>query len=196
VTFLDALRGDTDYEWFDGRRDELIREALAETAEALEDRFESPDPAHWLEPVHKSRFRPLGGTQVEAMDMRNRATYNQVLDADGWQSDDEATWQATAGDVIPPGNSGLITADELVQAQAGQGEPDRLTNQLDLYINNEYRPHPVSRTQVEQVAVESTTVRTVSRPSPRNVTLSSDVSPERLSGLREGLETPEGFADD
>jgi penicillin amidase len=196
VTFIDALRGDTDYEWFGGERDELIREVLAEAADALETEFDSDDPADWLLPTHKSRFLPLGGTQQEEMDMRNRASYNQVLDVDGWQADDEATWQAAAGDVFPPGNNGVITADELAQAQATGEEPDRLTDQLDLYTTNEYKPHPATREQVEQVAVEATTVRTVSRPSPRSVSPSSDVSPEALSDLGEALDAPEEFAED
>jgi penicillin amidase len=196
VTFIDALRGDTDFEWFGGERDELIREALAEAAEALTEDFGSDDPADWLLETHKSRFLSLGGSQQSEMDMRNRASYNQLLDVDGWQADDEAVWQDAAGDVFPPGNNGVITADELAQMQATGEEPDRLTDQLGLYTDNEYKPHPATREQVEAVAVETTTVRTVSRPSPRAVTPSSDVSPESLSNLGEALDVPDEFAED
>lgn len=160
VTFVDALRGETDYDWFDGRRDELIHEALRAAAASLEERFESTDPEDWLEPTHKSRFLSLGASQQEEIDMRNRASYNQALDAADWRASDEATWQAAASDVLPPGNDGVITSAELATVQATGEEPDRLTNQLDLYINNVYKPHPVTREQVEQVAVQRDTIRT------------------------------------
>lgn len=183
VTFRDALAGETVHDWFGGDRDEVLREALAETAAALTERFGSDDPADWLEPTHESRFRSLGGAQPTSFDMRNRSSYNQALDADGWLSSDEATWTAAAGDVLPPGNSGLLTADELVRAQVTGSDPDRLTNQLDLYIENEYKPHPATRTQVEQVATGRTTLRTVDRTPSGPVAPSADVSIEAVAGL-------------
>jgi len=177
VTFVDALAGDTAHDWFGGRpaRDAAIESALAAAAEALSERFDSDDPADWLAPTHKSRFVPLGATQGVAIDMRNRASYNQALDVDGWLSDDEGTWQDAAGDVMPPSNDGVITADELAQTGATGEEPDRLTDQLDLYVNNEYKPHPATRAQVEQVAVERTTLQAVPREP--------DGTPEAPSGV-------------
>jgi hypothetical protein len=176
VTFLDALRGETDYDWFDGDRDGLIREALEAAADDLADRLGSDDPGDWLEPTHKSRFLPLGATQQEAIDMCNRASYNQALDTADCGASDEATWQDAAGDVMPPGNDGVITVDELARAQATGEEPDRLTNQLDLYVNNVYKPHPATREQVEQVAVERQTLQAVPRSPDGPVEASGDVS--------------------
>lgn len=190
VTFLDALRGETAYDWFGGDRDEVIRAALAETATALEERFDSADPADWLEPTHKSRFRSLGASGQTTMDMRNRASYNQVLDADGWLADDEATWQASARDVFPPGNNGVLTAAELAQLQATGAEPDRLTDQLGLYTSNEYKPHPATRTQVEAEAVETLSIRAVGPAGITDVEPPSGPPVDALSGMLEGLENP------
>jgi len=190
VTFIDALRGDTAYDWFDGRRDELIREALATTADALSERFETDDPSEWLEPTHKSRFLSLGASQRTEMDMRNRASYNQVLDADGWQSDDEPTWTATARDVFPPGNNGVITPAELAEQQATGEEPDRLTDQQELYENNEYKPHPVTRTQVEATTVSRQTIRAAGPAGADGVAAPEGVPSDALARLGEPLEDP------
>jgi penicillin amidase len=184
VTFVDSLRGDTEYDWFEGRRRELIESALRDAADALEERFGTNDVEQWLEPTHKSTFLPLGGTQPEEMDMRNRASYNQALDVDGWRDGDADTWQAAAGDVLPPGNDGVITAAELAQAQATGEEPVHLTDQLELYVTNEYKPHPTTREQVEQVAVERTTIRAVPA-SPTAVEPSGDVSGTVFDGMAE-----------
>jgi hypothetical protein len=190
VTFIDALRGDTAYNWFDGRRDELIREALAEAADALTERFETDDPSEWLEPTHKSRFLSLGASQQTAMDMRNRASYNQVMDADGWQSDDEATWTTAARDVFPPGNNGVITPAELAEQQATGEEPDRLTDQQELYENNEYKPHPVTRTQVEATTVSQQTIRAAGPAGVDGVAAPEGVPSDALARLGEPLEDP------
>ena len=185
VTFVDALRGDTDHDWFDGRRDELIREALEAAASDLEERFagdefddvsDPTDPGEWLEPTHKSRFLPLGATQEEAIDMRNRASYNQALDVAGWTASEASTWREAAGDVMPPANDGVITVDELLEAQATGEEPDRLTDQLDLYVDNEYKPHPATREQVEQVATERFTLQALRRSPDDAVAPSGEVS--------------------
>ena len=196
VTFVDALRGDTEYDWFDGRRDELIRAALAGAADALSERFGTDDPSEWLEPTHKSRFLSLGAAQRTRMDMRNRASYNQVLDADGWQADDEATWQAAAGDVMPPGNDGVITPAELAEQQTTGEEPDRLTDQQELYEKNEYKPHPVTGRQVEAVAVSRQTIRTTGPAGTGGVTTPEGVPAESLEALGDVLENPFADADE
>jgi len=196
VTFIDALRGETAHDWFDGDRDGLIRAVLAEAATALEERFDSADPGDWLEPTHKSRFLSLGASRQSAMDMRNRASYNQLLDADGWQADDEATWTAAAGDVLPPGNDGVVTADELARLQATDEEPARLTDQLNLYTDNEYKPHPVTRTQVEAVATEATTLRAAGPSSIGPADPPSGVPTGALEALGEALENPFEGTDD
>ena len=130
------------------------------------------------------------------MDMRNRASYNQLLDADGWQADDENTWQAVAGDVMPPGNNGVITGPELAASQAGGDEPARLTDQFGLYTENEYKPHPATRTQVEDVAVEATTIRAVGPSSTGPAEPPSGVPTDSLEALGEALDDPFETADD
>ncbi|PSQ36837.1 hypothetical protein BRD11_00890 [Halobacteriales archaeon SW_12_69_24] len=197
VTFVDALRGDTAYDWFDGRRDDLIREALAETADALTERFGTDDPSAWLEPTHKSRFLSLGASQQTQMDMRNRASYNQVLDAGGWQSDDEATWTAVARDVFPPGNNGVITPAELAEQQATGEEPDRLTDQQELYETNRYKAHPVTRKQVEATTVSQKTLVAAGPAGTDGVAAPEGVPTAALEGLGEPLSDPfEAAADE
>ena len=121
---------------------------------------------------------------------------SQLLDADGWQADDEDTWQAVAGDVMPPGNNGVITGPELAASQAGGEEPARLTDQFDLYTENEYKPHPATRKQVEDVAVEATTIRAVGPSSTGGTELPSGVPADALEALGDVLEDPFAAADD
>ena len=190
ITFVDALRGETSYDWFDGQRDELVRAALVETASALEERFGGADPGDWLEPTHESRFLSLGASARTEMDMRNRASYNQLLDVADWTADDGATWTAGARDVMPPGNDGLLTAADIARLQATGEEPDRLTDQQGLYVDNEYKPHPATRRQVEAVAVESRTLRTAGIGATGPADPPTGVPADALEALGEALENP------
>jgi penicillin amidase len=172
----DALHLRTEYDWFRGatsdegpgrgrgrgrgrgegrgtrarRRDRVVRAALADARDELVDRFGTVDPSTWQLPRYSSTFSALGATPTEAIPMSNRASYMQAIAAgEGLDG---------AGDALPPGNSGHVNAAELVAAQAGRG-PEHLTDQLELYANYEYKPHPHTREEVAETAVESTTVR-------------------------------------
>ena len=190
MTFVDALRGETSYDWFDGQRDDLVRAALTEAASTLEERFDGADPGDWLEPTHKSRFLSLGASARTEMDMRNRASYNQLLDVADWTADDEATWTAAARDVMPPGNDGLLTAADIARLQATGEEPDRLTDQQGLYVDNDYKPHPATRRQVEAVTVEATTIRTAGVGATGPADPPTGVPADALKTLGEALENP------
>ncbi|WP_254831079.1 penicillin acylase family protein [Haloglomus salinum] len=171
VTFIDALAGETEHDWFatasnDGlatfdpeRRDEVIRGALREVKAELREEYGS-DPADWRDAILESKFLSIGASNQTVIDIQNRSSYNQAIDMGFALSDDTQTWQDNAQDVLPPGQSGHQNAQELAQTQATGEEPERLHDQLEFYVNNgEYKPHPHTRTQVEDVAVESTTVR-------------------------------------
>lgn len=176
VTFLDALAGETTYDWLgaseqtDGRRadsngraarDEVVRGAMRAAADTLTERFGSETPSEWLRPEHKSKFTVIGAVQGEAIDMVNRATYQHAVAAGDGFGERGADIAAVSGDALPPSNSGHVTADELAgYASGARGEPDRVDDQLDLYANFDYKPHPFTREQVESLAVARTTLRT------------------------------------
>jgi acyl-homoserine lactone acylase PvdQ len=186
VTFNDVLHGDTDHDWLDGPLEAVVREALADAADALEAEYDTADPSEWLKTVHESVFRSVGATRTTTMDMRNRASYNQAISIGLAQSDDPTVWQANAGDVLPPANSGLITGPELVRSTAGGEDPARVTDQQELYVTNRYKPHPVTRAQVEAVATESETIqaRAVTLDGP--VAVDDDVPDDRVLHLYRG----------
>ncbi|WP_255149602.1 penicillin acylase family protein [Halorarius halobius] len=168
VTFLDALDGDTSYEWFDEPRERAIRNAMLLAADTLSERFDSDDPADWTRPEHKSRFRVIGAVQGEAIDMVNRATYQHAVAIGEGLDETGRAIADVSGDALPPSNSGHVSADELVGFLSGQqNEPDRVDEQLELYANFDYKPHPITREQVESVAVETTTLRAI--PALENV---------------------------
>jgi acyl-homoserine lactone acylase PvdQ len=199
VTFYDALRGETVYDWFDDVRtdttesaDDLVERALVRTAGELEAEFGTPDPEEWLMEVHESKFLSIGATPRTTIDMRNRSSYNQAIEIERAQkepseaalaSEEVGEWATYAGDVLPPGNSGQLTAAELARGQATGEYPDRLTDQLALYVNNVYKPHPVTRRQVEDVADTTETIRTTpERPDAPLVPIGSP-PPEVLAQL-------------
>lgn len=192
VTLYDALRGETTHDWMDDvttagseSRDQVVRTALSRAATALEERFDTGDPNGWHQPVHTSKFRPLGATETEEMDMRNRASYNQAIEIDRAQRSPNAgtDWERYAGDVMPPSNSGQITATEFTQAQATGREPERLHDQLELYVYNQYKPHPVTREQVEAVTTSRQTLRTTHSSLDSTVELSGDVPLDSVAHL-------------
>lgn len=163
VTFLDALAGDTTHGWFADAtetgltapdadtRDAVIREALRATAKALAKRFESPEPADWRGEVHDSDFIILGATNPLSIPIMNRASYNQAIDL--------GAGIEGSRDVLPPANTGHVDAVEAARIQATGEEPDRLTDQLELYLDNVYKPHPHIRDHVEEAAVDTQTIR-------------------------------------
>ncbi|WP_255195930.1 penicillin acylase family protein [Halorarius litoreus] len=168
VTFIDALNGETDYDWFGGSNRTSIREAMQAAADTLTERFDSPNPADWTRPEHKSVFTVIGAVQGEAIDMVNRSTYQHaVAIGEGLDVTGEAL-AAVSGDALPPSNSGHVSADELAGFLSGQmDEPERVDDQLELYASFDYKPHPITREQVASVAVSTQTLQTT--PVAQNV---------------------------
>lgn len=172
VTFIDALRGDTTHDWFadvsdEGGlrepdpevRDAVIREALRRVKFELEDEY-GDDPADWADPGHTTKFLSLGLSNATEIHIQSRSTYNQAIDVGKFNDGDPEVWQANCQDVVPPSNSGQLNAAEGAQVIAQGNEPDRLNDQLEIYAENRsYKPHPHTREQVDQVAVETTTIR-------------------------------------
>jgi acyl-homoserine lactone acylase PvdQ len=151
ATFVDALEGKTSYDWLDDDRDAVIRASLREAAAALEDRFDSPNPAEWTRKPHQSTFFTIGQVTGSEIDMVNRGTWIQVL----------AMGQGLDGakGVIPPSNDGHVNTADLVNGRLLDGdEPDRLTNQLELYRNFEYKPFPLMESEVDSVSVDDETL--------------------------------------
>jgi len=120
--------------------------------------------------------------------MSNRASYMQAITAgDG---------MAGAGDVLPPGNSGHVNVPELAASQAGRG-PEGLTDQLELYANYDYKPHPHAPEEVAAVAVKSRMIRATTPSITGPVEPVRDLPADGLSPLLE-LQTasePDGVTD-
>jgi penicillin amidase len=160
VTLVAAIDGDTEYRWFGSPGDdadgstqsEVIRKAMQRAADTLEERYGSPDPADWLLENRQSEFSPLGAANADRVPMTNRSSFPQsYVVGEGLEN----------GASLPPSNSGHQNVVELLGTLAGN-EPDRLTNQLDLYENFEYKPLPLAREGVEERATAQETLRTQS----------------------------------
>jgi penicillin amidase len=167
TTLVDALFGRTTHDWFvdmaehdlgDGidsrnqRQRFVLRRALQRAATTLENRYGSADPADWLLEVRQCTFRSLGASLQSSIEMINRASYNQSI----------AMGEGLDGSkhVLPPSNTGHLSFWEVLSTRISGDEPDRLTDQLGEYVNFEYIPHPYTREQVEQLAVEEQTLQT------------------------------------
>lgn len=161
TTLVDALAGRTAHDWFvdvaerdliDGsdnwkqRQQFVLQQALQRAATTLENRYDSADPADWKLEVRQCTFRSLGASLQTSIEMINRASYNQAI----------AMGEGLDGSkhVLPPSNTGHLSFWEVLSTRFSDDEPDRLTDQLDEYVNFEYIPHPYTREQVEQLAVE------------------------------------------
>ena len=145
---IDALEGRSRYPWLGetrAQRHEALRESLSAAADRLSERFDSDEPSDWRRDVHKSEFFPLGGAALDTITISNRSSYQQsVAIGQG------AGAERDAGEsVLPPSNTAHLDIWELVETQLGE-EPDRLTDQLDIYAQFDYKPNPVTREAVEQ----------------------------------------------
>ena len=154
LPLVDALEGTTDHQWLppaesqhETRRLAVCRAALRRAGQELEERFESPDPSEWRLAARESEFTPLGAGASSAVPMSNRATYQQAIAMRESGAD--------AGSVLPPSNTGQLRFGELLGVQLLDTEPDRLTDQLELYAEFGYKPHPVTREEVERHATDS-----------------------------------------
>jgi hypothetical protein len=130
---------------------------MTRAAETLTEQFGMSDPTLWRLPVRTTKFRNLSASKSEEIPMVDRGSMNFVVALDEGLSGSKI--------VNPPGNSGHFSVDEFAQLRASGDEPERLTDQLSLYKNFEYKPLPITREQVEQVAEERDVLRSVSDSS-------------------------------
>lgn len=194
VTLAAAIDGETDHDWFGPpdadrgsrrqRRDAVIREAMGRAAETLEARYGSSDPADWLLENRQSEFSPLGAATPSRVPMTNRSSFPQsTVVGEGLSN----------GATLPPSNSGHQNAVELLGTLSGD-EPDRLTDQLDLYANYEYKPLALARPNVETRSVERTTARTQGETLSEAAAPATDLAIKLLSvpggGLRAVRDVP------
>ncbi len=150
---LRMLQGNTNHDWCDdidtaeaeSCQDQII-EGLIVVQDDLSDKFGSGIVGTWLEPVHTSKFLPLGAYAADERPMVNRGSYVQMV---------SMAEPARSVNVLPPGNSGLITSAELAIAVGGGGEPERLTGELDLYWTNQYKPFPLTEAEVDAIMTVS-----------------------------------------
>jgi penicillin amidase len=159
----DALSGTSAHAWCDDVRSpaaESCQDQLLAALRAAKDGeakdFGSADVAQWLQPLHYSRFTPIGGSHADLIPMVNRGSWVQVV-AVGQGLEQSAS-------SLPPSNSGLFTGTELALAKGGaMPEPDRLTDELADYVAFQYKPFPLTASEVDSVA---TGVDTLLVPPP------------------------------
>ena len=147
---LDIFEGYADFDWcshVEGADscDDVILEALSAAQDSLETQFESEDPADWRLEQQLDDFSPFGVAFPNEIPIVNRGSWNHVV-APGEGLDG-------AMGVLPPGNSGYVTLAEFMQMEeeGPDAEPDRLSDQVEMFADFEYKPMPVTREQVESV---------------------------------------------
>lgn len=167
TTLIDALAGRTAHDWLatvtnhdtdeseneteTNRQRSVLRTALKGAAQTLTERYGSATPHDWLLSVRASTFRSLGASNQTAIEMVNRATYNQaVAIGEGLDS---------SRHILAPSNVGHMSFPEVLATQLGNAEPDRLTDQLDEYTAFEYIPNAYTREQIEAIATDRQTLR-------------------------------------
>ncbi len=161
-TVLKALRGSTARNWCDDAGtatvetcDDMLEAAVLAAVGQLQASY-GMDPAEWLAPVHLSAFTAMGAFDADEMPMVNRGSWVQVVAmGEGGKG---------ASSAMPPGNIGRITAPEAAIWVGGGGEPERLTLELDMYWSGRYKPFPLTRAEVDAVAVETYELAVVSPP--------------------------------
>jgi penicillin amidase len=165
VTLVDALSGDTNHDWLGSSApsapddssggsphddaSEVVARALERACRELEARFDTDEPRCWRLPEHTSKFRSLGVGAREEIPMVNRGSWNQVVSL---APDGEAMG------ILPPGNSAHVSLRALPRVVFGR-DPDRLTDQLERYVNFEYKPLPVTEREVDEAVVEEERLR-------------------------------------
>lgn len=153
----DALTGRSAHEWCDDVATDAHESCRSQVLAALRAGMASAkahygdDMDAWLQPIHNSRFTPIGGTNADLIPMVNRGSWVQVV-AVGQGLDG-------AGSSLPPSNSGLITGPELALVLGpGLPEPARLTAELQMYVDFEYKPFPLTADEVDSVAIATETL--------------------------------------
>lgn len=106
-----------------------------------------------------SNYLGISATGGETIPRINRGSWNHLV-----AFRDEPKRDVAEG-VLPPSNTGHLTADEFANYLATGEQPDRLTDQLELYVNFEFKHLPLFREEVEAATERSETL--VAGPSPR-----------------------------
>jgi acyl-homoserine lactone acylase PvdQ len=128
-------------------QDAILREAMKDAAETLTEEYGSESPGDWLLDNRESEFFPLGGANSDRVPMTNRSSFVRLI---AMREDRDR-----AESVLPPSNTGHLDTWDLLGAQFGE-EPDRLTRELQHYIDFEHKSQPLARHHVEQNATDST----------------------------------------
>lgn len=136
-----------------------IREAMRRAADTLEERFESADPSDWLKEADTSQYMGISAAGGETIPRMNRGSWNHLVAFRDEPRED------LAQSVLPPSNSGHLSADEFAHVLAGEDRPERHTDQLGLYVNFEYKHLPVVGEDVDAVTENEETL--VAGPSPK-----------------------------
>ncbi len=152
ATMLKALQGNAAYNWCSEAGSpaidcpEALQMAMVEIGADLRQTY-GDEPSTWLEPLHYSGFTPMGAFNGDERPMVNRGSWVQVV-AMG-----EGLDGATSA--LPPSNIGRINSQETAQWVAAGSEPGRLTLELDMYWSGQYKPFPLTESEVDLVAIES-----------------------------------------
>jgi acyl-homoserine lactone acylase PvdQ len=147
VALVDALRGETAHDWFDGDRDATVLEAMRAAADTLTEAFDSDDPGDWRREIRTTGFSPMGALPVCEIPMVNRGSWNQVV----------SPAEDRARGVLAPSNVGHLSVTDLPGALRGSA-PERTEDQLAMYERFDYKPFPVVRRRVEERAERRTTL--------------------------------------
>jgi hypothetical protein len=173
LVLVHTLDGTAEFDWvgeagFDSA-DAAIREAMRRAATELENRFDSPAPSDWLKPADTSTYTGISAAGGETIPRINRGSWNHLV---AFRDEPKAD---VAEGVLPPSNSGHLSTAEFAEFLATGSRPERHTDQLDLYVNFEFKHLPLFREQVESVTTEQETL-VAARPPSEDVEsdLSSD----------------------
>ena len=166
-TLVHVFDGTAEFDWigeagFDSER-AVVREAMRRAAAELEARFDSPDPADWTAEADTSSYLGISAAGGETIPRLERGSWNHLV------AFREAPREDVAEGVLPPSNSGHLGADEFATYLATGERPDRHTDQLDCYVDFEFKHLPLFREAVEDVAVESETL-VAGPPTPGQLT--------------------------
>lgn len=138
VTVVDALHGRTSHDWLGKNPKKAVQTALERARETLTDRFGAEDPSTWRQEARITEFMAISAANGPEIELVNRGSWNQIVSL--------ATGEGRG--ILPPSNSGHLRLSELPKAVSGD-PPARLTAQLELYEDFEYKPFPVKREAVE-----------------------------------------------
>lgn len=140
---VDALGGATAHDWCDDVTTTVGESCNDAVAAAFDDAglsgYATASEVPQI-PQHFSKFTSLGAAPAYEIPMTNRATYYHfhVGSATGH-----------SGSAIAPGQSGHLSATDLLFLLGGQPAPVHMRDQLPLYVNFEFKPVPVTEAEAD-----------------------------------------------